>query len=315
MEPMPKQLTVVMYHYVRPMENTRFPSLKALSLERFLRQLDHITTNYHPVSPHDLFSALQDSSVPLPEKAILLTFDDGYADHYQYVLPALKQRDIVGCFFPPAEPVLQHHVLDVNKIQFTLAVFPRVDELLSQTFQQINAYRADFDLPGESDFRARIREQHRYDQPETILFKRLLQRELPLKIRHEIVHHLFTKYVAEDESSFASELYMSESQLRIMIAEGMHIGCHGSSHEWLNHLAPDEQASEVDHSIRFLKVLYSEPFELSMCYPYGGFNSSLLDLLRLRGFRAGFSVEPRVADLAVEDPLLLPRLDTNDLPS
>ena len=304
-----------MYHYVRPMENTRFPSLKALSLERFLRQLDHIAANYHPVSATDLFAALQDASFPLPERAILLTFDDGYADHYQYVLPALKQRGMTGCFFPSVEPVQQRKVLDVNKIQFMLASFPHVDELLSQTFQQINAYRGEYDLPDESQFRERIREQHRYDQPETILFKRLLQRELPFKVRHEIVHRLFTKYVTEDELSFASELYMSESQLRTMIAEAMHIGCHGFSHEWMDHLTPDQQTVEVDESIRFLKALHPQPFELSICYPYGGFNSLLLHLLRQRGFRAGFSVEPRVADLAAEDPLLLPRLDTNDLPS
>jgi hypothetical protein len=50
-------------------------------------------------------------------------------------------------------------------------------------------------------------------------------------------------------------------------------------------------------------------------YPYGGFNDSLLEVLRARDCRLGFSVEPRIADLAIDDRLTLPRIDTNDLPS
>jgi hypothetical protein len=55
--------------------------------------------------------------------------------------------------------------------------------------------------------------------------------------------------------------------------------------------------------------------ELTMCYPYGGFNDSLLQILRDRHCRMGFTVEARVADLGIDDRLTLPRLDTNDLPS
>lgn len=52
-----------------------------------------------------------------------------------------------------------------------------------------------------------------------------------------------------------------------------------------------------------------------MCYPYGGFNDSLLQILRDRHCRLGFTAEARVADLDVDDSLTLPRVDTNDLPS
>ncbi len=49
-------------------------------------------------------------------------------------------------------------------------------------------------------------------------------------------------------------------------------------------------------------------------YPYGAYNDSLLRILRQRGCRAGFTTEVRVADIDHDDPLTLPRLDTNDLP-
>jgi len=51
-----------------------------------------------------------------------------------------------------------------------------------------------------------------------------------------------------------------------------------------------------------------------MNYPYGGWNESLLGILRRKGCTAGLSTRVAVADLDRDDPLLLPRVNTNDLP-
>jgi peptidoglycan/xylan/chitin deacetylase (PgdA/CDA1 family) len=147
------------------------------------------------------------------------------------------------------------------------------------------------------------------------LVKRLLQRELPEPVRAEIVRRLFARYVTADEAAFACELYMSVEQIACLRRHGMHIGSHGYAHSWLNHLSPDAQAAEVDRSLEFLRMLGVGREQWSMCYPYGGFNDSLLQILGDRQCRLGFSVEPRIADLNVDHPLVLPRLDTNDLPS
>ena len=131
----------------------------------------------------------------------------------------------------------------------------------------------------------------------------------------EIVRRLFAEFVTSDETAFACELYMSVEQIACLRRHGMHIGSHGYSHAWLNHITPEEQAIEIDRSLEFLQGLGIMKADWSMCYPYGGFNNSLLEILRTRECRIGFGVEPRVADLDVDDRLTLPRLDTNDLPS
>ena len=50
------------------------------------------------------------------------------------------------------------------------------------------------------------------------------------------------------------------------------------------------------------------------CYPYGSSSEEVVVELEKQGCKVAFTTEVRVADLALDDPLLLPRLDTNDLP-
>jgi peptidoglycan/xylan/chitin deacetylase (PgdA/CDA1 family) len=110
-------------------------------------------------------------------------------------------------------------------------------------------------------------------------------------------------------------LYMSVDQIASMRRNGMHIGGHGCTHVWLNHVSPEAQAAEIDGSLEFLQSLGVGKDDWTMCYPYGGFNESLLQILRDRQCPLGFTADARVADLDVDDRLTLPRLDTNDLPS
>jgi peptidoglycan/xylan/chitin deacetylase (PgdA/CDA1 family) len=304
-----------MYHYVRDLEHSRFPAIKGLTLERFRRQLDFIQSRYTAISVEDVFEALKSSTNKLPENAILLTFDDGYSDHFLNVFPLLDARGIKGCFFPPAQAVLEHVVLDVNKIQFVLAAVQDARNLLGEILDAIEGFRSQYQLKSRDEYLAAVTEKHRYDMREVTVIKRLLQRELPEPVRTAIVQRLFERYVATDETAFAMELYMSLDQIECMRRHGMHIGSHGYTHAWMNHISPAEQAVETDRSLEFLKLVGSGKREWTMCYPYGGFNDSLLHVLRERSCSLGFTVDPRIADLNFDDPLTLPRIDTNDLPS
>ena len=312
---MNRTVTIVMYHYVRDLENSRYPRIKGLSLERFRNQLAHIEANYNPISAEDILEAMAFPHRRLPKNAILLTFDDGYRDHYENVLPLLKDKRIKACFFPMAQAIVEHKVLDVNKIQFILAAVENVQPLLEEVFTALDEFRATYPVKSREAYLAEITEQHRYDPREVTVFKRLLQRELPAPVRAELVQRLFTRYVSSDERSFADELYMSLDELRAMKSEGMHIGSHGYTHAWLNSIDPERQETEIDLSLGFLRQAGIPLDDWTICYPYGGYDDSLLEILRNRHCRLGFTVEPRIANLEREGRLTLPRIDTNDLPS
>jgi len=308
-----RPVTIVMYHYVRDLDRSRFPAIKGLSIERFCRQLDYIQNRYTPIAVEDVLEALSSSKKDLPPNPILLTFDDGYSDHFASVFPLLDARGIRGCFFPPAQAILEHTVLDVNKIHFILAVVPDAEILLDEVFRLLDEFRSSYSLKTKEAYLESVAGEHRYDNREVTVLKRLLQRELPELVRAGIVRQLFAKHVTADEAAFACELYMSMEQIDCLRRHGMHIGIHGYTHAWLNHLSPDAQVVEIDRSLDFLETLRIGKDQWSMCYPYGGFNDSLLQILRNRRCPLGFTAEARVADLDVDDRLTLPRLDTNDL--
>jgi hypothetical protein len=154
----------------------------------------------------------------------------------------------------------------------------------------------------------------RYDSADVVFIKRLLQKGLPEELRSTIVDKLFVEFVTRDERAFAAELYMNVEQLRHMRANGMHIGSHGYGHYWMDTLRPEDQRSETERSLAFLAALGCDIERWSMCYPYGAYDESLMTILRSKGCALALATHVAIADLASDNVLALPRIDTNDLP-
>ena len=309
-----RRVTIVMYHFVRDLKHSRYPDIKGLSLEEFRGQIEYIHRYYNVIGVPELLAALESPDQALPPRALLLTFDDGYRDHFDNVLPLLAGHGLTGCFFPPAKAVTEQEVLDVNKIHFILAAVPDKTRILDSLFTLLDEARGEFPLQDRADYYQRLAHPSRFDTAEVILIKRLLQRELPEALRKRITGALFRQYVTQDEHAFSQELYMGITELRTMREAGMYIGSHGYDHYWLDTLDAQSQEREIELSLRFLQAVGSDIGNWVIGYPYGAYNDSLLRILRDQGCKAGFTTEVRIADLDQDDPLTLPRLDTNDLP-
>ena len=308
-----RNLTIVTHHFVRDLARSRYPAIKGLDLAVFREQLDYIRKTYTPVTVQDTVGALRDRTVQLPPNPVLLTFDDGYLDHYTNVFPLLEEFGIQGAFFPPVGAVMEDRVLRVNKIHFLLASMSDPEEVSARMLELVHRYRGSHELPNDDEYRRRYAVADRFDLAEVIFIKRLLQKGLPEPVAESVSATLFAEYVTADEAAFSAELYMSQPQLKTMIRAGMFVGSHGRNHRWLDTLDPDEQASEVDASLEFLRSLGAETNDWVMCYPYGGYDQALLKLLRDRSCAMGLSVELGRADLDTVDPLVVPRIDTNDI--
>ncbi len=94
------RVSALMYHYVEwlPPDPDMFRRDLTVSPTDFEEHLRYLKTNgYNAITSADLWWSL-DTGKPLPPKPVLLTFDDGYADHYEVVLPLLQRYGMVGTF-------------------------------------------------------------------------------------------------------------------------------------------------------------------------------------------------------------------------
>tara|TARA_Y100001960_G_C14749863_1_gene867828 strand:+ start:574 stop:1548 length:975 start_codon:yes stop_codon:yes gene_type:complete len=310
---MNQSLTVVMYHYVRRIAESRYPEIKGLELELFVEQLEFFSKHYNVVTMEQVLAAKYRNQA-LPEKAMLLTFDDAYVEHFTHVYPILKKMGMQGSFYVPAKTVLEHKVLDVNKIHFILASTSDIQQLVGSLKIEIERYKIDYDLKSFDEYYAEFAVANRFDSQDVIFVKRMLQHALPEELRNIISDKLFDQYVGMDEAAFCRELYMDKYQLEQLVRDGMHVGCHGYDHYWWNKL--DEKSLEVElkRSKEFLASIGCDMQNWTACYPYGSSSKEVVVELEKQGCKVAFTTEVRVADLALDGPLLLPRLDTNDLP-
>lgn len=308
------KVTIVMYHYVRDLKHSRYPEIKGLDVELFKEQIHYILKYYKVIRMEELIEAIKNQK-KLPNNSLLFTFDDAYKDHFEFVFPILDEFGIQGSFFPPAKAIQEHQVLDVNKIHFILASVKDKEQIISDIYAMLDKFRKEYSLESNEHYYQKLTtEDNRFDTMEVIFIKRMLQRELPEKLRNIIVNFLFSKYVSKDEGSFSRELYMNIDQLKCMRRKGMYIGSHGYDHYWLNTLSKEQQKKEIELSLKFLKKLGYNTENFAFCYPYGTYNESLLSLLKENGCSLALTTKPGIADLGKGQPLILPRLDTNDLP-
>ncbi|MBQ7475729.1 MAG: polysaccharide deacetylase family protein [Clostridia bacterium] len=90
------RLAVLMYHHIADggVENDYIVSEETLA-----RHLDLLLENgYTPVGVGDL-TAFVENGRPLPERPVLITFDDGYLSNYESAFPLLRERGVKAAVF------------------------------------------------------------------------------------------------------------------------------------------------------------------------------------------------------------------------
>jgi peptidoglycan/xylan/chitin deacetylase (PgdA/CDA1 family) len=92
----PVCLPVLMYHQILPGENA---SPYIITPERFESDLQTLKRHgYTTVTARDLINYTHKKK-PLPDKPVMLTFDDGYESDYVYAYPLLKKHNAKAAFF------------------------------------------------------------------------------------------------------------------------------------------------------------------------------------------------------------------------
>lgn len=307
------KLYISMYHYTRDLSHSRYPKIKGMDKSLFRQQIEFMKNNFNVVTMEQVIDAVEGGKSKLPERALLLTFDDGYIDNYTFALPVLEEYRVQGSFFIPGKTFATHQLLDVNKIHYILASAD-MDELVKDVKKEMDYYRGrEYDYPTTDELFDEYAVANRFDVKETIFVKRMLQTVLPEKLRNIISSKLFKKYVGVSEEQLAYELYMTEEQIRTMKRHGMFIGLHGYDHYWLGNLEPEQMKKDISKAMEVLDEFIDNKHWV-MNYPNGSYNQNVLEYIKAKGACIGLTTEVRVADLEMDNPYKIPRLDCNDFP-
>ncbi|MFA7654163.1 MAG: polysaccharide deacetylase family protein [Candidatus Magasanikbacteria bacterium] len=88
---------ILMYHQIR---SSKFNDYYSVSPQIFEQQMQWLQDNdYEVISYTEFYLALTSSST-LPDKSVVLTFDDGYRNQYTQALPILQKFGYPAIFFP-----------------------------------------------------------------------------------------------------------------------------------------------------------------------------------------------------------------------
>jgi len=254
-----------MYHYVRDLKSSRYPAIKGLALHNFKIQIEFLKSNFNILSCDELIDYVL-SGKDLPEKSMLLTFDDGYIDHYTNILPILNEHRLSAFFSIPGRIIAEGKLLDVNKLHFILASAD-IDELVKTIFARMDHYRGkEYNIPSNEALYNELAVPNRFDNGSVVFVKRALQAKLPEKLRNTIVDELFVKYIPLPENSFAKELYLNLDQIKMMKRCGMSFGIHGYDHYWLEHLPEEAMQSDIKKAISVFDGIIDRK-KWIMCHP------------------------------------------------
>lgn len=300
---------VVMYHYVRDSAATAYPAIRALAPALFEQQLDWLQREYRVVGGDDLDAAL-DGGPPLPPNAALLTFDDGFVDHFEAAYPLLASRGLTGTFFISHDSCGEApRLLGVHATHFLLA------KLGAAAFGRAVLAECQLAPAPTNGGRRGVFGLDHWEDGDDRAVKHLLNYELPFTEADRVLDTLFRRHVG-DPAAFARRLYLDERMVRDMARGGMTFGYHTRSHRMLSRLDVAAQADELRGGVEWIRSLTGQR-RVPFCYPWGGVKTYTRDtirILRAAGFSLAFNTVRRRVALETDDRFELPRFDTRDLP-
>lgn len=271
-----------MYHYVRPMPDPDFPYLKACALDRFIKQLDYLQENYRVVSWPDAHAYLT-GKASLPERACLLTFDDGLRDCFLHVYPLLRARGISGLFFPMARRS-EEGLAAVQTLQLVANRYSDPAEFREMIFAKLSP-------PEGTAFEGYCRRVEDESPPDRFgeVALRTMRRVINTYMFRElgpVLDEICRERIGEPKE-LGRAFYLGDADVREMATGGMYFGGHGVTHHRMTRLTEEELRKELRASREYLATYAKEPFAFS--YPYGDYNDSVMEAVERAGFVCAFA--------------------------
>jgi len=114
--PAPKGVMILEYHHVSDDAGEEGWAY-TVPVDEFARQLDYLQAEGYTTITMQDFMRAKKGKQELPEKAVALTFDDGYEDNYTTLLPMLEERHMTATVYMVTNSIGRKGYLSWNQLR------------------------------------------------------------------------------------------------------------------------------------------------------------------------------------------------------
>lgn len=138
-------ITALCYHEVAPDRESDHMNVKPEIFRRHIREFKEAGYVFIHVGDLENHAA---GLAPLPEKALLITFDDGYADNYNYAYPVLREEQVPGTFFVVSSTIGKENRMTAGQLREMQANGMKIGShtVNHENLSNMSAKEVDFEL-------------------------------------------------------------------------------------------------------------------------------------------------------------------------
>ena len=294
-----------MYHRVLDTENGHVafqqPGI-TVSKKSFTAQMEFLKANFETLSMSQLADALE-RGLPCEQKAVLVTFDDGWKDNFTNAYPVLKRLGIPSAIF------LTTGFIDTNR-RFWQS---RLIDLLKASREHLGkdvGYRRE--LVGRKEAKEVLpilmsRDENGFNESISVLMTNRKKRGA--KDIEEWLGALRTALGIDSEDVGRTPEFLSWEEVRTMSKDAVEFGSHGVTHQILpqkKEIATSEIADSkktIEDKLRVEVKAFS--------YPNGEYDEEILRVVKKGGYAIAFGTEPGPI-LSGSHQFALPRVNIHE---
>ncbi len=259
----------------------------------FEQLMEFIASRYHAVPLSQVVGWLEGGGV-LPDRAVVITFDDGYRNVLTEAGPVLKRLGIPATLFVATDFVFRHEMLWTDRLSSALF-------LTRESRLKIDAPNGALDLP------------LRTDAEKVAADRRLLAvcKSLPDSSRVPLLDRIVDA-LGVDEARLAAawpnHAPISPHELRQLPEIGIEVGSHTCSHAIVTRMSGEQVARELAESKRLIEESTGRSCD-HFSYPNGGpadFDTGTRRSVVDAGYRSAVTTIKTAVE-ASQDPFEIPR--------
>ena len=287
-----ESLVVLNYHGVMPGDLAPLDQnvyCNTVGTEEFAGHLEFLTRHFHLVKASDV-EAWVARERDLPERAALLTFDDGRRNNLAYAAPILKQYNAPAILFLATSHIGSSRLLWTEEIYEILMRWPA---------------GRDFPIPGAESLR--LGANRRAAGREVVSRGKTLPATTIESWLEELRAVVTLPPEIGDDDVYA---FLTWDEVRQLPSYGFELGSHTASHWITTRCTPESLRWELESSRAEIENQLGRPC-LSFCYPNGtaaDWSSEVAAAVQAAGYRVAYTLPDRIQRRTPLNPFAIERL-------